>query len=71
MEKLNFFFFLFHSDHKTKMRALSIALLVFCLASVFAESGPRLLINRHILNHELIVGKNTVVNVEIYNVGDE
>lgn len=53
------------------MRVLSVALLVFCLASVFAESGPRLLINRHILNHELIVGKNTVVNVEIYNVGDE
>lgn len=53
------------------MRILSILFLFCCISSIFADSGARLIISRAILNEELIVGKDTVVNVEIYNVGDE
>merc|ERR1712000_278225 len=64
-------FFFFSFTHLPMMRLLSVLLLVFCFSAVFAESGARLIISRAILNEELIVGKDTVVNVEIYNVGDE
>jgi len=40
----------------------------FALAQV---AGPRILVSRSILNHELLVNKDAVVNVEIYNVGEE
>ena len=65
---MNFFF---SFTHLPMMRLLSVLLLVFCFSAVFAESGARLVISRAILNEELIIGKDTVVNVEIYNVGDE
>merc|ERR1712000_533762 len=64
-------FFFFSFTHLPMMRLLSVLLLVFCFSAVFAESGARLVISRAILNEELIIGKDTVVNVEIYNVGDE
>lgn len=41
---------------------------IFCVA---AESGPRIVTSRTVLNHELIIGRDTIVNVEIFNVGDE
>ena len=54
------------------MRLLCLFLaLAFFASFALAEAGPRVLVSRSILNQELLVNKDAVVNVEIYNVGDE
>jgi len=55
------------------MRLLCLLFALAFLASLACAqvAGPRILVSRSILNHELLINKDAVVNVEIYNVGEE
>merc|ERR1711963_184940 len=63
----------FHATTRATMRLLCLFLALAFLASfaLAQAAGLRILVSRSILNHELLVNKDAVVNVEIYNVGEE
>jgi len=62
-----------HATTRATMRLLCLflALAFFASFALAQVAGPRILVSRSILNHELLVNKDAVVNVEIYNVGEE